>query len=87
MDYRQQKAARKRAENTGDIFKIARAVAEWNSPEGYWPDDWSDWQRALDDAMPPGEFAPDIAGIVETTNEAGEPLVIFDRPEFVSPGR
>ena len=27
-----------------------KAVTEWNMPGSYWPDDWSTWQRALDDA-------------------------------------
>lgn len=82
MDYRKQVAARKRAEKSGDVSKVAqttaRAVAEWNSPEGYWPDDWSAWQRALDDAMPPGQFGGDIAELVETTNEAGDTVILFD---------
>lgn len=50
-----QKAALTRAVKTGDPEKIAAvckaAVAEWNEI-GAWPDDWSTWQRALDDALP-----------------------------------
>lgn len=52
---RSQKAALTRAVNTGDPEKIAKvckaAVAEWNEI-GAWPDHWSRWQRALDDALP-----------------------------------
>lgn len=55
MNYTAQKAALTRAANTGDTYKVAlacaRAVEQWNSPGGYWPDDWSAWQRAFDDAM------------------------------------
>jgi len=29
---------------------IKKAVAEWNEI-GAWPDDWSRWQRALDDSL------------------------------------
>lgn len=50
-----QKAALTRAIKTGDPEKIAEvckaAVAEWNEI-GAWRDDWSHWQRALDDALP-----------------------------------
>lgn len=53
--YLAQKAALARAVKTGDANKIAaackKAVAEWNEI-GYWPDDWSRWQRALNDALP-----------------------------------
>jgi hypothetical protein len=49
-----QKAALTRAIKTGDPEKIAAvckaAVAAWNEI-GAWPDDWSRWQRALDDAL------------------------------------
>ena len=50
-----QKAALTRAIKTRDPEQIARvtkaAIAEWNEI-GAWPDDWSRWQRALDDALP-----------------------------------
>lgn len=50
-----QKAALTRAANSGDRDRVVRAcreaVAEWNEI-GAWPDDWSRWQRALDDAFP-----------------------------------
>lgn len=50
-----QKAALTRAVKTGDPEKVAAvckaAVAEWNEI-GAWPDDWSRWQRALDDVLP-----------------------------------
>lgn len=38
------------------IDECRRAVSEWNSREAPyvygWPDDWSRWQRALDDVFP-----------------------------------
>jgi hypothetical protein len=81
MNYPAQKAALTKAIKTGDTFTIARtvarAVAAWNGPDGYWPDQWTDWQRAIDDSMPAGSFAPDIAGIYETTTEDGKPLIAF----------
>lgn len=47
-----QKAALTRAMKTGDLAKVTAvckaAVTEWNAI-GAWPDDWSRWQRALDD--------------------------------------
>lgn len=50
-----QKAALTRAIKTGDPETIAtvcrEAVLEWNAI-GFWPDDWSNWQRALNDALP-----------------------------------
>lgn len=50
-----QKAALTRAIKTGDPERIAavcrEAVTEWNAI-GFWPDDWSRWQRALNDALP-----------------------------------
>lgn len=49
-----QKAALTRAIKTGDAEAIAKvckaAVAEWNLI-GAWPDDWSRWQVALNDAL------------------------------------
>lgn len=33
------------------IDECARTVKEWDS-FGFWPDDWSRWQRALDDLPP-----------------------------------
>lgn len=58
--YRRQKADLTRAIKTDDAGKILTtvkaAVARWNDPEGpfkgAWPDDWSRWQRALDDSRP-----------------------------------
>jgi len=54
--YKAQKAALTRAVNSGDPEKIERAVqktvAEWNDGHYAWPDDWSRWQRALDDSRP-----------------------------------
>jgi hypothetical protein len=53
---RRQRAALTRAKNSGDLDKlvttIRAAVNEWNEPGAMWPDDWSNWQRALDDALP-----------------------------------
>lgn len=55
--FRQQKAALTRAVNSGDWRKVLiacrAAVRAWSAApfNGAWPDDWSRWQRALDDAM------------------------------------
>ena len=50
-----QKAALNRAVKTRDPEKVAAAckaaVTEWDEV-GAWPDDWSRWQRALDDVLP-----------------------------------
>lgn len=50
-----QKAALTRAKNSGDRDKVvlacAQAVKEWDEI-GAWPDDWSHWQRTLDDFFP-----------------------------------
>lgn len=50
-----QKAALTRAVKTGDPEKVAAACVaamnEWDAI-GAWPDDWSRWQRALDDVLP-----------------------------------
>jgi hypothetical protein len=54
-----QKGALTRAVNSKDTDKVilacTKAVREWSEPpfDGAWPDHWSDWQRALDDALPP----------------------------------
>ena len=49
-----QKSALTRAINSGSFYKVQRAVQDavafWNANGGVWPDDWSRWQRALDDA-------------------------------------
>jgi hypothetical protein len=56
--FRKQKSALTRAINSGDPDKVVlacrKAVREWGEPpfSGAWPDDWSRWQRALDDALP-----------------------------------
>ena len=51
---RKHKAALTRAVNSKDPKKVEAAcraaVAEWNEI-GAWPDNWSAWQRALDDVM------------------------------------
>jgi hypothetical protein len=60
--FSQQKAALTRAVKTGDLEKVKaetiRTVGEWESPEGYWPDDWTRWNRALSDVG--GLEAPQI---------------------------
>lgn len=52
---RAQRMTLSNAINSGDANRIAAvckaAVAEWNDL-GAWPDDWSNWQRALNDALP-----------------------------------
>lgn len=51
-NYRRQKAALTRAANSGDPHKLAaagRAGLASFERHGY-PDDWSRWQRAIDDA-------------------------------------
>jgi len=52
--YPQQKAALTRAVKSGRPEKVRDACIaakrEWDDI-GAWPDDWSRWQRALDDAM------------------------------------
>lgn len=54
---RRQKAALTRAIHSGNAEKVVLAcrdvVREWSQPpfDGAWPDDWSRWQRALDDAL------------------------------------
>lgn len=64
---RRQRAALTRAINSGDPEKVilaARdAVREWNQRGAMWPDDWSRWQRAVDDALPRGEYV-DINDLV-----------------------
>ena len=54
-EHPKQKAALTRAVKTRDPEKVAqvikRTIREWNEI-GAWPDDWSHWQRALDDVLP-----------------------------------
>lgn len=61
--YPKQKAALTRAVKSKDTDKIVaackKAVAEWDEA-GAWPDDWSRWQRALDDALFPGSIPLDL---------------------------
>ena len=49
-----QKAALTRAVKSGSQQKVIdtcrQTVQEWNEI-GSWPDDWSRWQRALDDTL------------------------------------
>ena len=53
---RRQRAALTRAVNSGEgervVLACRDAVAEWNRQGSMWPDDWSRWQRALDDVLP-----------------------------------
>ena len=53
---RRQRAALTRAVNSGDPDRVVvacrNAVREWNAPNAIWPDDWTRWQRALDDTLP-----------------------------------
>jgi hypothetical protein len=53
FNHKAQKAALTRAVKSKDKDKLIaachKAVREWNAV-GYWPDDWSRWQRALYDA-------------------------------------
>lgn len=53
--FKRQKAALTRAINSGDAEKVVdtctKTVREWNEAGFAWPDDWSRWQRALDDAL------------------------------------
>jgi len=57
-EFKQQKAALTRAVRSGDRDKVLvachKAVVAWNQPARAWPDDWSRWQRALDDVFPLG---------------------------------
>lgn len=54
--YPLQKAALTRALKSGSRDKVVaacrKAVRQWNANGGGWPDDWSRWQRALDDTLP-----------------------------------
>jgi len=54
--YRRQRAALTRAVNTGDPAKIeatvVKTVTEWNDGHYAWPDNWHNWQIALDDSRP-----------------------------------
>lgn len=65
MTRAQQKAALTRAIKSGDPEKIVaackKAIAAWNQL-GYWPDDWSAWERALTDARFKlgGEWPPSL---------------------------
>lgn len=55
--FTRQKAALTRAIKSGETEKIVlactKAVREWAEPpfDGAWRDDWSRWQRALDDTL------------------------------------
>jgi len=55
-----QKAGLTRAIKSGQPDRVYeecfRVVDEWE--QTYWPDDWMNWQRALDDAVPWGQSVP-----------------------------
>jgi N12 class adenine-specific DNA methylase len=83
---RRQRAALTRAIHSGEparvVLAVQKAVSEWDQPGIAWPDDWSRWQRALDDALP-GQFirlqdlpdwpGPDTSAARGDTQLAGEP--------------
>ncbi len=54
--HRRHKAALTRALNSGSPEQVQRTVIktvrEWNASNYPWPDDWSRWQVALNDALP-----------------------------------
>ena len=54
-EFPRQKATLTRAVKSGDPVKVAAAciaaVKAWDEI-GCWPDDWSAWQRGLDDVLP-----------------------------------
>lgn len=54
-EFPKQKAALTRAKNSGDVEKVKavckNAVAVWNEI-GAWPDDWSLFERTLNDMLP-----------------------------------
>lgn len=56
---KRQRAALTRAvksKNPNTVLAVCKAaVREWSKPGSMWPDDWSRWQRALDDSMAWGE--------------------------------
>ena len=58
-EFTQQKSALTRAINSKDPEKVilacSNAVKAWNKPGRSWPDEWSRWQRALDDILPYGQ--------------------------------
>ena len=61
----QQKAALTRALKKGHaevLAEVKRVKLEWEA-QGYWPDDWTAWQRALDDTTPWPAYAPRIEDV------------------------
>jgi hypothetical protein len=44
-------AAIKSADRDRVVIACRDAVKAWREPEAMWPDDWSTWQIALDDAL------------------------------------
>jgi len=70
---RRQRAALTRAVRSGDPDKVVLAcrdaVASWDAPGAMWPDDWSRWQRALDDVFPVFA-APQLGDLAAVVREA-----------------
>ena len=54
--WRKHSASLTRAINSGDPDRIVTAcraaIRAWDQPGCGWPDNWSKWQRALDDSRP-----------------------------------
>ena len=76
-DFRRQKSALTRAKNSGDPMKVLRTVEktlkEWQGHA--WPDDWSMWRRALEDAA----WEARQAGDYDTYHELeAASIILFD---------
>lgn len=76
--FRSQKARLTRAKNSGDplavLAAVERTLDEWSGK--VWPDDWSRWARALDDAY--YAFAQ-LDYTVRLTEDADRFRAAFDR--------
>jgi len=51
------------------VLACRDAVTSWDAPGAMWPDDWSRWQRALDDVFPVFA-APRIDDLAAVAREA-----------------
>jgi len=71
-EYRQQKAALTRAINSGDPRKVLATVEKtlkaWERT--VWPDDWSRWRRALEDAATAARYEHDNWELAEELTAA-----------------
>ena len=71
-EYRKQKAALTRAINSGDPRKVLATVektlAAWRT--SVWPDDWSRWRNALDDAATAAKYKHDDWELAEELQAA-----------------